>query len=105
MRKPAFCICKNKDADQLRCNLEADQCLCFATCIEKCVYFLNRKFQASSYPQRLYCPVSVGPGRKPRRPVFSQRGSFVIGEAAVVEFSVGLRVYQSKLCFQSIISQ
>ena len=27
--KPAFCICKNKEADQLRGNLEADQCLCF----------------------------------------------------------------------------
>ena len=29
MRKPDFCICENKDADQLRGNLEADQCLCF----------------------------------------------------------------------------
>ena len=29
MRKPAFCICKNKDADQLRGYREADQRLCF----------------------------------------------------------------------------
>ena len=29
MRKPAFCICENKDADQLRSNCEADQRLCF----------------------------------------------------------------------------
>ena len=29
MRKPAFCTCENKDADQLRGNREADQCLCF----------------------------------------------------------------------------
>ena len=29
MRKQAFCICKNKDADQLRGNREADQRLCF----------------------------------------------------------------------------
>ena len=29
MRKPEFCICKNKDADQLRDNREADQRLCF----------------------------------------------------------------------------
>ena len=29
MRKPAFCIYKNKDADQLRGNHEADQRLCF----------------------------------------------------------------------------
>ena len=29
MRKPDFCICENKGADQLRSNCEADQCLCF----------------------------------------------------------------------------
>ena len=29
MRKPAFCICENKDVDQLRGNREADQRLCF----------------------------------------------------------------------------
>ena len=29
MRKPAFGICENKDADQLRGNREADQRLCF----------------------------------------------------------------------------
>ena len=29
MRKPTFCICENKDADQPRGNREADQRLCF----------------------------------------------------------------------------
>ena len=29
VRKPAFCICENKDADQLRGYREADQRLCF----------------------------------------------------------------------------
>ena len=29
MRKPDFCICQNKDADQLRGHREADQRLCF----------------------------------------------------------------------------
>ena len=29
MRKPGFCICENKDADQLRSNCAADQRLCF----------------------------------------------------------------------------
>ena len=29
MRKPAFCLFENKDADQLRGNREADQRLCF----------------------------------------------------------------------------
>ena len=29
VRKPAFCICENKDPDQLRGTCEADQRLCF----------------------------------------------------------------------------
>ena len=29
VRKSAFCICENKDADQLRGDPEADQRLCF----------------------------------------------------------------------------
>ena len=33
MRKPAFCICENKDADQLCGNRTADQRLCFR-CID-----------------------------------------------------------------------
>ena len=52
MRKPAFCICENKDADQLRGNREADQRLVFATYILQSLYFLNLKFQASSCTAR-----------------------------------------------------
>ena len=29
MRKPTFCLCENKDADQFRGNREADQRRCF----------------------------------------------------------------------------
>ena len=29
MRKPDFCLCENKGADQIRSNCEADQRLCF----------------------------------------------------------------------------
>ena len=29
VRNPGFCICENKDADQLRGNRESDQRLCF----------------------------------------------------------------------------
>ena len=29
LRKPAFCICENKGADQLHVNCAADQCLFF----------------------------------------------------------------------------
>ena len=64
MRKPAFCICENKDADQLRSNHEADQCLCFRLIVQS-LYFLNPKFQASSHLLQLYSLVCVGPGRKP----------------------------------------
>ena len=78
MRKPAFCICENKDADQLRGNREADliSAFVFATRIVQSLYFLNPKFQASGHLLWLYSLVCVGPGRKPRRPVFSERGSF-----------------------------
>ena len=47
----------------------------FATDIVQSLFFLITKFQASSHFLWLYSPVCVGPGRKSRRPVFSQRGS------------------------------
>ena len=48
----------------------------FATWIVQSLYFLNQKFKAYSHLLWLYSPVCVRPGRKPRRPVFSQRGSY-----------------------------
>ena len=62
MRKPAFCICENKDANQLRGNRSADQHLCFHF---KSLYFINWKFQASSYLLWLYSLMCVEPGHKP----------------------------------------
>ena len=47
----------------------------FATLIVQSLYFLNPEFQASSHLLWLYSSVCVRPGRKPRRPVFSQLGS------------------------------
>ena len=73
MRKPAFRICENKDADQLRDNREADQHLYFRN-TDSAIPLLP-KFQAYSHLQWLHSPVFVRPGRKPRRSVFSQRGS------------------------------
>ena len=78
VRKQAFCICENKDADQLRGNREADQRLCFRYMDSKSLYYLHPKFQASSHLLWPYSPACVGPSRKPRRPVFSERGSFGI---------------------------
>ena len=72
--KTGFCICENKDADQLRGKISA---FVFATRIVESLYFLNPKFQAPSHLLWLYRPVCIGPVRKPRRPVFSQRGSII----------------------------
>ena len=64
VRKLAFCICENKDADQLHSNLAADQPFVFATLIVQSLYFLNPKLQISSYLLWLYSPDCVGPGYK-----------------------------------------
>ena len=97
MRKPAFCICENKDADQLRGDREADQRLCIRFLKVQYLYFLNTKFQASSHLLWLYSQVCVGPGRKPRRPVFSERGSYIPGICRIVWFEVFLKYTQSKI--------
>ena len=46
LRKAAFCICENKDADQLLGNREADQRLCF--CYADSTMSLLRKYEISS---------------------------------------------------------
>ena len=63
MRKPAFCICENKDADQLRGNREADQRLCFCYIASKIP--LHTKLQASRHVLWLHSPACVGPGQNP----------------------------------------
>ena len=49
----------------------------FATRIVQSLLYLNPKFQSYSHLLWLYRPVCVGPGRKHRRPVLSQRGSSI----------------------------
>ena len=78
MRKSAFCICENKDADQLRGNREADQRLCFLYKDSTIPLLPISELQASSHLLWLYSPVRVRPGREPRRLVFSQRDSFTL---------------------------
>ena len=84
MKKQAFCICENKDADQLRRVVTAQliSAFVFAIRIVQALFYLNPKFQASSRLRWLYSPVCVGPGRKPRRPVFSERGSNYVSFSA-----------------------
>ena len=49
MRKLAFCICQNKDADQLRSTCEADHAFVFATRIVQSLFYLNFK------PLAMFC--------------------------------------------------
>ena len=68
VRKLAFCICENKDADQLRGNRKADQRLCFPytdsttpllpkdeTDLDKS----NRLLSGSQFVNSLYCIVFI----------------------------------------------
>ena len=63
MGKPTICICKNKDADQLRANPEADQRLCFH--YTDSTIPLLPKYEISCF-QLSSVTVPVGPGRKPQ---------------------------------------
>ena len=57
MRNPTFCICENKDADQLRGNHEADQRLCFRY-IDSTIHLLSKPEISSLLPSS----VAVQPG-------------------------------------------
>ena len=57
MRKPAFYICENKDADQLRSNCAADQRLCFRY-VDSTIPLLSNSEISSLYP----ASVAVQPG-------------------------------------------
>ena len=46
MRKSDFCLCENKDADQLRSNREADQRLCSRNTDSTIHLLSNPKFRA-----------------------------------------------------------
>ena len=70
-----FAYAKTKTQISLAVTAKLISVFVFAIWIVQYLYYLNPKFQASSYPLWLHSPVCVGPGRNSRRPVFSQRGS------------------------------
>ena len=71
MRKPAFCICDNKGADQLHGIRTADQRLCFCY-IESTIPLLPRSELSSlSHLLWLHSPVCVGPGQETPKTSFS----------------------------------
>ena len=49
VRKPDFCLCENKGADQLRSNCEADQRLCFRY-MDSTISLLLKSEISSIYP-------------------------------------------------------
>ena len=82
MRKPTFCICENKDADQLRGNREADQRLCFRY-LDSIIPLLSKSEISSLWPSS----VAVQPGlcrtrSETRMLVFSHRGSYISSDKA-----------------------
>ena len=77
MRKPDFANAKTKTQISFAVTAKLISVFVFATWIVQSLCYLNPKFQAYSHLLCQYSPVCVGPGRKPRRPVFSERGSNV----------------------------
>ena len=76
VRKPAFCICENKDAYQLCGDREADQRLCFRY-TDSTIHLLSKPEISRLYPSSVAVqPGLCRTGLKPQRPVFSQRGSY-----------------------------
>ena len=100
------CFAYTKTKTQISCVVTA-QLICafvFATWIVPFLYFLNPKFQASSHLLWLYSLVCVGPSRKPRRPVFSQRGSNVISNKMWQMYKMKLQIKEIKSMFQGLIN-
>ena len=90
MRNLAFGICGNKSADQLRSNCAADQRLCFRYMDSTIPLLPKSEISSSSHLLWLYSPVCIGPSQKPRRPVFSQRGSNDILHQTCIVISISL---------------
>ena len=75
VRKPAFCICENKDPDQLCGNREADQHLCFRF-IDCTIPLLPKSKISSLYPSSMAVQSGLcGTRSKTLKTIFSQRGS------------------------------
>ena len=76
VEKRFFAYAKTKAQISFAVTAKLISAFVFTTRIAQSLSFLNPKFQASNHLVWLYSPIGVGPGRKPRRPVFSQRGSY-----------------------------
>ena len=76
-RNPFFAYAKTKTQISFAVTTRLISAFVFDTRKVQSLYFLNPKFHASRHLLWFYSPDYVGPGRKPRRQVFSQRGSYI----------------------------
>ena len=77
MRKPGFCLCENKDADQLRGNCEAVQRHRFRY-VDSTIPLLSKSEISSLQPSSVVVQPGLCQSRSETRMlVFSQRGSFM----------------------------
>ena len=73
-----FAYAKTKTQISFAVTTKLISAFIFAIQVVQSLFYLNPKFQASSYLLWLYSQVCVRPGWKSRRQLFSQRGSNVL---------------------------
>ena len=83
MKKPTFCICENKDADQFGGNRKADQPLCFQY-TDSTIPLLSKSEISSLYQSSLAVQPGLSQTRsESRKLVFSWRRSFTDPDSLV----------------------
>ena len=88
MRNRIFAYAKTKTQISFAVTAKLISAFVFATYIEQSLYFLYRKFQASSHIVWLYSLVCVRPGRKSRRPISHNEAQMMLDNAILVKLSV-----------------
>ena len=92
LKNRIFAYAKTKTQISFAVTAKLISAFVFAIRIIQFLYYLNPKFQASLHFLWLYSLVFVGPGRKPRRPVFSERGSS--------NTRTGFEIHRKKTCIR-----
>ena len=82
-----FCICENKTQISCAVTSQLISAFVFTAKIVQSFYSQKPNCQASSHLVWFCSPVCVGPGRKPRRQIFSHRGS-IKEVIAVISFKL-----------------
>ena len=90
MRKPAFCICENKDADQLHSNCAADQRLCFCY-IDSTIPLLPKYEISSLYPSSV--AVQLGLCRRQAEDRFCRVAAHMYCHIDTYEYCLVVRLF------------